>query len=89
MKVVAEVFKGIEFVRISNLPEDQKELIATLIPKDRIIKILKDNVVIRDCVQYHDYVSLLYTQEKTEPLISQKKQNSSSESLPAIKFAFK
>lgn len=56
MKVLAEVFKGIEFVRISNLPEDQKQSISFSILKHQIIKILKDKVVMHDCIQYQDYV---------------------------------
>ena len=57
MKVSAEVFKGIEFVRISNLPENQKQFIETSLPKDKIIYILKEKAVMKDCVQYHDYIT--------------------------------
>lgn len=65
MKVVPEVFKGIEFIRICNLPEDQKEFVVVSVATDRIIKILKNNVVLRDCIQYHDYLSL-YDQFKAQ-----------------------
>jgi hypothetical protein len=86
MKVVAEIFKGIEFIRISNLPEDQKEFITISIPKDRIIKILKDNVVLKDCVQYHDYIPL-YNQYETASVVNSKKQQAVKRN--ASEFAFK
>jgi hypothetical protein len=50
-----EIYKGIEFVRISKLPEDQSEYINASFPKEKIIKILRDEVILRDCIQYHDY----------------------------------
>jgi hypothetical protein len=56
MRVDHEVYKGIEFVRISNLPAEQREKIKASLPKEKIIKILKDEMVISDCVQYSDYL---------------------------------
>jgi hypothetical protein len=50
-----EIYKGIEFVRISNLPKEQSEVIYTAFPKDKIIKILRDEMIVRDCIQYQDY----------------------------------
>ena len=50
-----EIYKGIEFVRISNLPKEQSERIHAHFPKDKIIKILRDEVILRDCIQYHEY----------------------------------
>jgi len=50
-----EIYKGIEFVRISNLPKEQSERIHNAFPKEKIIKILKDEVILRDCIQYHEY----------------------------------
>jgi len=43
MKVLAENYKGIEFIRISRLPEEQKQLITQSLPSDQVIKILKEN----------------------------------------------
>ena len=70
MKMLAENFKGIEFIRISNLPEDQKKAIKALIPRDKIIKIMKDKVIMHDCVQYHDYQTW-YNQYKLQQLPQQ------------------
>ncbi len=55
MRAAAENYKGIEFVRISTLPEDQKQLIWTSLKRDKIIKILKNDCLLNDCVQVSDY----------------------------------
>jgi hypothetical protein len=55
MRVPAENYKGIEFVRISALPDEQKQLIWTSLKRDKIIKILKNDCLLNDCVQVHDY----------------------------------
>lgn len=55
MRAAAENYKGIEFVRISTLPEDQKQLIWTSLKRDKIIRILKNDCLLNDCVQVRDY----------------------------------
>ena len=62
---MAENFKGIEFVRISSLPEDQKERIWQSFQHDKIIKIVKDQALLNDCILYHDYVSWLSQQQSS------------------------
>ena len=59
MKVQSEIFKGIEFVRISSLPGDQREEIWGSFQHEKIIKIVKDQALMNDCILYHDYVSWL------------------------------
>ncbi len=51
----AKVYRGIEFVRISELPENQKVEIQKWASDGQIIKILKDEQLMSDCVQYKDY----------------------------------
>ena len=51
----AEIYKGIEFVRISNLPEDQKSQITRTIHHSKIIKILRGKELLPDCVLVIDY----------------------------------
>lgn len=51
----AEIYKGIEFVRISQLPAEQQEKLKHTIKRDKVIKILIGNTLADDCVQYHDY----------------------------------
>ncbi|HZY79193.1 MAG TPA: hypothetical protein VFE50_06715 [Cyclobacteriaceae bacterium] len=53
----AETYKGIEFVRISNLPEDQKNKITSTIDNSKIIKILRGKELLSDCVQVNDYAT--------------------------------
>ena len=51
----AETYKGIDFVRISTLPEDQKNQITQTIDQSKIIKILRGKELLPDCVQVNDY----------------------------------
>ena len=55
MKADLEVYKGIEFVRIFSLPDEQKVIIWKTLSRDKIIKILRDNVLLNDCILYKDY----------------------------------
>jgi len=55
MKVQTEIYKGIEYIQISKLPEEQKLLIKQSIPADQIIKILKENELLTDCIQFQHY----------------------------------
>ncbi len=57
-----ENFKGIEFVRISSLPAEQKEKIWQSFQHDKIIKIVKDKTLLNDCILYNDYLSWVNTQ---------------------------
>ena len=59
MKTKAENFKGIEFIRISALPEDQKTQIWQSFQPEKIIKIVKDQALMNDCILYQDYLSWL------------------------------
>ena len=67
MKVQAENYKGIEFIRISKLPEDQKASISGTLPQDQIIRILKDSELLPDCVQYKHYEAWYFELYKTSP----------------------
>ncbi|MBX2942544.1 MAG: hypothetical protein KF860_09380 [Cyclobacteriaceae bacterium] len=55
MKVLTENYKGIEFIRISKLPDEQRKQIVQALPSDKIIKILRDNELLTDCVQFKHY----------------------------------
>ncbi len=57
MLAASETYKGIKFIRISSLPAEQKDLIWQSINHDFVIKILKDNTLINDCLQYAHYVT--------------------------------
>ena len=57
-----ENFKGIEFVRISSLPDEQKEKIWKSFHQDKIFKIVKDKSLLNDCILSNDYVTWLEQQ---------------------------
>lgn len=57
MRIESEFYKGIEYVRVSSLPADQKEKIKISLSQDKVIKILKDDNLIEDCIQYADYLA--------------------------------
>ena len=67
MLVEPEHYKGIIYVRISALPGDQKNKIRESYNRDAIVKILKDNALINDCILYSDYL-MWYKQFKGVPL---------------------
>ncbi|HTH58391.1 MAG TPA: hypothetical protein VL728_20230 [Cyclobacteriaceae bacterium] len=70
MLAASENYKGIKFVRISSLPVDQKNQIWKSIDQTTIIKILKGDTLMNDCVQYKDY--LAWYQEIYPPIDGQK-----------------
>lgn len=55
MKVASEVYKGIEYIQISTLPQNQQNEILKSISSRLIIKILKNESILSDCVQYRHY----------------------------------
>jgi hypothetical protein len=56
MKAQPEIFKGIEYVRISSLPGDQREKIWKSFEHNKIIKIVQDQALLNDCILYQDYI---------------------------------
>jgi hypothetical protein len=48
-------YKGIFYVRLSTLPVDQKVRIRTSSYRHAVIKILKDDFLMNDCMPYADY----------------------------------
>jgi hypothetical protein len=54
--VEREHYKGIFYVRLSALPVDQKSRIRASSFRHTIINILKDDILMNDCMSYADYV---------------------------------
>lgn len=50
-----ETYKGIEFIRISALPEEERVLIRKTLDEAKIIKILREKELLTDCIQVSDY----------------------------------
>ncbi len=57
MKVEAKIFKGIEYVQVSELPQAQREIVTQSINPDLFIKLLIEGRIVSGCLQYKDYVS--------------------------------
>lgn len=55
MKVDSKIFKGIEYVQVSELPQAQREVITQTINPEFFIKLLIDGKIIGGCLQYKDY----------------------------------
>jgi hypothetical protein len=56
MLIKPEKYKGISFIRISSLPGEQKSSIKQNYNREGVVKILKDNSLLNDCIIYDDYV---------------------------------
>ena len=55
-KIHKDAYRGIDFIRISNLPEDQGLIFESWLDNDQVIKIMINNSkILADCVQYHIY----------------------------------
>jgi hypothetical protein len=50
-----ESYKGINYVRISSLPLEEQVLIHKTLDNTKIIKILRERELLKDCVQTHHY----------------------------------
>jgi hypothetical protein len=55
MKVRCRVYKGIEYIRVADLPEEQQKKFLQTVDYELFIKILIDKKIISDCIQYKDY----------------------------------
>ena len=55
MMMKSKIYKGIEYIQVSELPQNQSELFATTFNKSLVIKILINGKVINDCLQFTDY----------------------------------
>ncbi|MEM7108410.1 MAG: hypothetical protein AAF519_09305 [Bacteroidota bacterium] len=70
----AQVYKGIHYIRVQDLPKAEQIQIKNIDSRDIIIKILTDTELMTDCITYEDYTHWyqnIYTQvslvEQEEP----------------------
>lgn len=71
MKVNSKIFKGIEFVQLTQLPPEQREALLKTINHKIFIKILIDGKIVGQCLQYKDYEIWFENIYKTEKVTSQ------------------
>ena len=57
MGMNVERYKGIEFVRISALPKEQQEQVWASFEREKIIKIVRDQSLMNDCILYPDFAA--------------------------------
>lgn len=55
MKIACKIYKGIEYVQFSELPQAQQEKILQTLQHDFFIKIMINGEIISKCLQYKDY----------------------------------
>lgn len=86
MRATAEKYRGIEYVRISTLPSDQKEHVYKSLNHRLIITILKENTLLNDCLQYQHYVTWYENIYKT--MVREKPVEARAD-VPVLTLAFK
>jgi hypothetical protein len=57
MGMNVERYKGIEFVRISSLPKEQQNQVWASFERDKIIKIIRDESLLNDCILVNDFAA--------------------------------
>jgi hypothetical protein len=57
MMVKSKIYKGIEYVQLSELPQEQREMLASTLNKSLVIKILVSGKILNDCIQFRDYIT--------------------------------
>lgn len=65
MKADVKIFKGIEYVVVSELPQLQQTMLLDTINPDLFIKIMIDGKIISQCLQYKDYSKWYDQKSKT------------------------
>ncbi|MFM8913143.1 MAG: hypothetical protein ACKOE6_09545 [Flammeovirgaceae bacterium] len=57
MKLAVERYRGIEYVRISALPAEERKVFWQTFDQQKVIKILTADALLNDCVLVHDFLS--------------------------------
>lgn len=74
MKADSKIFKGIEYVQVSELPQAQREILTQTINPELFIKLLVDGKIISGCLQYKDYNQ--WYLEKYQPSLTPSRETS-------------
>lgn len=67
MKVKSTIYKGIEYIQINTLPKEQMDSLMKTINRELLIKILIDDKLVGNCLQFKDYESwfdLVYASDR-------------------------
>ena len=63
-KISNRTYKGIEYIQLSSLPTIQAKSLMQSLNERTLIKILKDEVILNDCVLYSAYEKWFVTYAK-------------------------
>ncbi len=85
MKVQAKLYRGIEFINVSELPADQQLLLQHALHPERI-KILLEGKILNNCIQYTAYSDWYATVYKRSVAVSKNKPT--QEKVFPVKIAF-
>lgn len=75
------IYKGIEYVQLNELPEEQKLALKETLSDDLFIKILVNGELRHDCIQYKDYA---YWFKNIYPAAKQTQEESSSKGISNV-----
>lgn len=85
MKVNSRIYKGIEYVELTDLPVDQQEKIKEVVAtEDFLIKILIDKAIISNCIQYKDYLKWFEKTYSVEKVVVRRERPAEA---PTLKIA--
>lgn len=73
MGLNVEQFRGIQFVRISSMSKDQQEQVWDSFDREKIIKIIKDESLMNDCILFSDYTAWQAGVSKTNIVVAPSK----------------
>jgi len=85
MKVQSTIYKGIEYIQVSTLPADQREMLLKTINKGLLIKILVEGKLVSNCLQFKDYEDWfegVYKKPEMKPAKQAKKQKGDGSAIP-------
>ena len=86
MKVQSTIYKGIEYIQVSTLPADQREMLLKTINKGLLIKILVDGKLVSNCLQFKDYEAwfeaVFYKKPETKSAKQPKKEKGDGSATP-------
>jgi hypothetical protein len=81
MKAKAKVYKGIEFISVSELPANQQLLLQHAQKPERI-KIMLDGKILENCIQYREY-NHWYSTVYNQSVALQPAKSAPEEAIPA------
>lgn len=69
MGLNVEEFRGIQFVRISSMSKDQQEQVWNSFDREKIIKIVKEQSLLNDCILFSDFTA--WQADQPQPGVAQ------------------